>query len=286
VARRRDKRGKQQVAKASGRTVELAVQRALAELDFAPGELSDDQYEVTIIIPPEEGFMGVGAVDAVVEVTLVGDDFDFYGPEDDQQPAELLRDDFEDVDYGEEYDESEDEDYSGARRVSGSGAYARADDEYDFDVEVETPEAARLRAFLERVLDEMGLVTQVRITEDPAELHAEITGDDLGILIGRRGQTIDAVEYLAGIAVFPGSHARKHVELDAEGYKERRRRQIERVAVRKADEAAKRGRPVQLDPMTPAERKIVHLTLRGRKDVVTASQGREPNRSVVITPVR
>ena len=277
MARRRDQRGRQQVAKASGRTVELAVQRALAELDFAPGELSDDQYEVTIIIPPEEGFMGVGAVDAVVEVTLVGDDFDFYGPEDDQQPAELLRDDFEDIDY--------DEEYSGAWRASGSGGYAGADVDFDFYGD-ETPEAARLRAFLERGLDKMGLVTQVRITEDPAELYAEITGDDLGILIGRRGQTIDAVEYLAGIAVFPGSRARKHVKLDAEGYKERRRRQIERVAVRKADEAAKRGRPVQLDPMTPAERKIVHLTLRDRKDVATASQGREPNRSVVITPVR
>jgi spoIIIJ-associated protein len=113
-----------------------------------------------------------------------------------------------------------------------------------------------------------------------------MAGDDLGILIGRRGQTIDAVEYLAGIAVFPGMHSRKHVELDAEGYKERRRRQIERVALRKADEAARRGRSVQLAPMTPAERKIVHLTLRNRTDVVTASQGREPNRAVVISPSR
>ncbi len=140
--------------------------------------------------------------------------------------------------------------------------------------------------FLERVLRELGLDAQIRITETPEELHAEITGDDLGILIGRRGQTIDAVEYLASIAVFPGLHSRKHVELDAEGYKERRQRQIERVAIRKAQEAVKRGRPVQLAPMTPAERKIVHLTLKGRDDVETASQGREPNRSVIITPLR
>ena len=108
----------------------------------------------------------------------------------------------------------------------------------------------------------------------------------MGIFIGRRGQTIDAVEYLASIAVFSGAHPRRRVELDAEGYKDRRRRQIERVALRKAEEAAKRGRPVQLTPMTPAERKIVHLTLRGRTDVATASQGREPNRSVVISPLR
>lgn len=238
--------------------MELAVQRALAELDFAPGELAEDQYEVTIIIPPEEGFMGVGAVDAVVEVALTEEALDFYGPSDDSQPAELL-DDSED-----EYDE----DYDALPGLT------------------EKDEAVRLRTFLDRVLRELGLQAQIRITETADELHAEITGEDLGIFIGRRGQTIDAVEYLASIAVFPGLHSRKHVELDAEGYKERRQRQIERVAQRKAQEVVKRGRPVQLAPMTPAERKIVHLTLKGRDDVTTASQGREPNRSVVISPVR
>lgn len=274
MGKRRDNKGKQQVAQASGRTVELAVQRALAELDFAPGELDEDQYEVTIVIPPEEGFMGVGAVDAVVEVALVGEEFDFYGPEDDSQPPELLNDDFEDDGY-----ERRDEYGRGFADSDGYEAYESQD-------EADGPEAARLRQFLARVLKDMGLVARVRVTETSEELRAEVTGEELGILIGRRGQTIDAVEYLAGIAVFPGAHARKHVELDAEGYKERRRRQIERVALRKADEAAKRGRSVQLTPMTPAERKIVHLTLRNRTDVVTASQGREPNRSVVISPAR
>ncbi|MBN1630133.1 MAG: KH domain-containing protein [Thermoleophilia bacterium] len=248
--------------------MELAIQRALAELDFAPGELGEGQYEVTIVIPPEEGFMGVGAVDAVVEVALVGEEFDFYGPSDDSQPDELLDDESED-------EEFEDED-----------GYENGLGGYDGGNEDETSEAARLRAFLQRVLREMGLSARIVITEDADEMRAEISGEDLGILIGRRGQTIDAVEYLAGIAVSPGSHVRKHVELDAEGYKDRRRRQIERVALRKADEVAKRGRPAQLPPMTPAERKIVHLALRDRADVVTASQGREPNRSVVISPDR
>ncbi len=237
----------------------MAIQRALAELDFAPGELAEDQYEVTIIIPPEEGFMGVGAVDAVVEVALTEEALDFFGPGVDTQPEELL-----DTEDEEDYDEDFDE----LLPLTDQGA------------------AVRLRVFLERVLNELGLEAQVRITESPDELHAEITGEDLGILIGRRGQTIDAVEYLASISVFPGMHARKHVELDAEGYKERRQLQIERVATRKAQEAVKRGRPVQLAPMTPAERKIVHLTLKGRSDVSTASEGREPNRSVIISPLR
>lgn len=248
--------------------MEQAVQRALAELDFAPGELAEEQYEVTIIIPPEEGFMGVGAVDAVVEVALVGDEFDFLGPEDDSMPPELLRHDTDD-------DDDYDDDY---RRPRGQWVPDREEDD--------TPDAARLRAFLSRVLNELGLPASIHITEGEEELFAEITGEDMGIFIGRRGQTIDAVEYLASIAVFSGSHSRRRVELDAEGYKDRRRRQIERVALRKAEEAAKRGRPVQLTPMTPAERKIVHLTLRGRTDVLTASQGREPNRCVVITPAR
>ncbi len=253
--------------------MEQAIQRALAELDFAPGELGEDQYEVTILIPPEEGFMGVGAVDAIVEVALVDEAFDYYGPGADAQPPELLVQEPE-----EEYDESEEyEDEYVELAGHGVGDDGQAD----------SPEAARLRAFLRRVLAELGLAAQVRIDEGPDELRAEVSGEDLGILIGRRGQTIDAVEYLASIAVFPGGHTRrKHVELDAEGYKERRRRQIERVALRKAQEATKRGRPVELAPMSPAERKIVHLSLKGRTDVVTESQGREPNRSVVISPVR
>jgi spoIIIJ-associated protein len=249
--------------------VETATQRALAELDFAPGELGEDQYEVTIVIPPEEGFMGVGAVDAVVEVALVGEEFDFYGPEDDSQPEELLDD---------EYQEEEE-----------SGEPGRARQEFEgsaLDMAEDKPAPTRLRFFLEKVLWEIGLRAEIEITEEPEQIRAEITGEDLGILIGRRGQTLDALEYLAGIALFGRREQRKHVDLDAEGYKDRRRRQIERVAVRKAEEAARRGKPVQLTPMTPAERKIVHLVLRERTDVTTASEGRDPNRSVVISPIR
>ena len=76
------------------------------------------------------------------------------------------------------------------------------------------------------------------------------------------------------------------MEIDAEGYKERRRITIERVAMGKAQEATRRGKPVELEPMTSAERKIVHVALRDRRDVITESKGREPNRSVVITPTR
>jgi len=226
----------------------MAVNRALAELDFAPGELSENQYRVQILVAPEEGFLGVGGTDALVEVSLVG-----TGP--DGLP---LRDDLE-----------EDEEYE------------------DEEAEFLQPEAgsARLRDLLEHVLAGLDIEAKVHIVETAEALTAELTGDDLGVFIGKRGQTIDAVEYLASIILYPRPDVRKRVEIDAEGYKGRRQKTLERLALRRAQEAFKRGRPVELEPMTPAERKIVHMTLKDRRDVTTESTGREPNRAIVITPV-
>ena len=229
----------------------MAVNRALAELDFAPGELAEDQIEVKVVVPPDEGYMGVGFTEAQVEVTLLDDDY--LGP-----PAEAA----EEVETWEDEEEAEDEYHQ--------------------------PEAgsARLREFLGEVLRHLGVQAKITIVETAELVSAELTGDDLGIVIGKRGQTIDAIEYLASIVIYPEPDARKRVEIDAEGYKGRRRATIERIANRKAQEAVKRGKPVQLEPMTPAERKIVHVTLKERRDVVTESTGREPNRSVVISPTR
>ncbi len=245
------------VARASGRTVEIALSRALAELDFAPGELSDDQYRVTVLTSPEDGFLGVGGIDAVLEVELLPDD----GSEDDAS------DDFE---RGPLRDEPLEE------------------DDYDDDDEDLQPEAgsAKLREFLTVVLRGLHVDSKIRIVEQVDSVSAEVTGEDLGVFIGKRGQTIDAIEYLASIVLYRRPERRKRVEIDAEGYKERRRITIERVAVGKAQEAARRGKPVELEPMTSAERKIVHVALRDRRDVITESKGREPNRSVVITPMR
>lgn len=123
------------------------------------------------------------------------------------------------------------------------------------------------------------------IVEGADSIRAEISGDDLGIVIGRGGQTVDAMEYLANIALYPVPETRKRVVIDAEGYKERRREKVEKIALDKAREAKKKKRVVKLAPMNAAERKIVHLTLRDRHDVVTESEGKDPRRTVVISPV-
>jgi spoIIIJ-associated protein len=110
-------------------------------------------------------------------------------------------------------------------------------------------------------------------------------GPDLGILIGRHGQTIDAVQYLAN-AVMYRRHPddRKEVVVDAAGYRARRRTSLEALAVRSAERALSDGEPVELEPMTAIERKVVHLRLKEFDGVETSSEGLEPNRFVVVRP--
>jgi spoIIIJ-associated protein len=144
--------------------------------------------------------------------------------------------------------------------------------------------AAQLRELLERIAAALGADCSIRIAEDDETLSATLAGPDLGLVIGRRGHTIDAIQYLANAIVWRGSDARKHVVVDAAGYRERRRTSLERIADRAAADALAARRAVELEPMTAVERKIVHLYLAERTDIVTASEGTEPNRHVVVAP--
>jgi len=115
-------------------------------------------------------------------------------------------------------------------------------------------------------------------------LYASLSGPELGLVIGKRGHTIDAVQYLADAVVWRGREERREVVVDAAGYRERRRSALEGVADRAASEAVQTRRPVPLEPMTAVERKVVHVHLADREDVVTSSDGTEPNRRVVVAP--
>jgi spoIIIJ-associated protein len=145
--------------------------------------------------------------------------------------------------------------------------------------------AARLLELLDRVCTALGAPVRVEIHEDEEQLTATLTGPDLGLVIGKRGQTIDAIQYLATAIVFRGMDERKCVLVDAAGYRDRRRATLEQQADRAASEAVAAGEAVALDPMSAVERKIVHLHLQEREDVETASDGNEPHRFVVVRPV-
>jgi spoIIIJ-associated protein len=145
--------------------------------------------------------------------------------------------------------------------------------------------AAKLREVLEQVCGALGAPCRIDVTEDEETIYATLSGPDLGLVIGKRGHTIDAIQYLANTILWRGVEGeRKEVVVDAAGYRERRRGTLEDTADRAASEALETQRPVALEPMTAVERKIVHVHLAGREDVVTSSDGTEPNRRVVVAP--
>ena len=145
--------------------------------------------------------------------------------------------------------------------------------------------AGRVREILERITGGLGMRCRIQIVEDDDSVTAALSGSNLGLLIGKHGQTIDAIQYLVNAIVWRvWPEDRKEVVVDAAGYRERRRSALEALALRSAEEAVASRTPVLLEPMTAVERKIVHLRLKEFDGVDTSSDGTEPNRAVVITP--
>lgn len=147
------------------------------------------------------------------------------------------------------------------------------------------PPSERVRQLLERIAAAAGLSATIEVSEDQEQIHAEFTGEDLGILIGHNGQTIDAIQHLAYRIAFRGSAARKGVLVDAGGYRERRAVALRAAADQAAEAAVRDGRAVPLEPMSAIERKLVHEHLRTRRDVETYSEGEEPARRLVVAPL-
>jgi spoIIIJ-associated protein len=170
--------------------------------------------------------------------------------------------------------------YSPARviaQLSAEAAEAATLDESDL--------ATDARMLVARILDAFGVEGRLDLREDDDTVTVTCSGADVAILIGRHGQTIDAVQYLLN-AISHRSYGdeRKEVIVDAAGYRERRRATLESLAVRTAQQVRTNGERVELDPMTAVERKVVHLRLKEFDGVQTASEGTEPNRYVVVLP--
>ncbi len=147
--------------------------------------------------------------------------------------------------------------------------------------------ADRVRELVEVVVDALDLDAEVVVAEEPEQMTVTVEGEDLGLFIGRHGQTIEAVQHLAQRAVLRDedpSRPRRRIVVDAAGYRARRREALEGQAADAADEAVRDARPVALDAMSATERRIVHEYLRDRADVETYSEGEEPDRHLVVAP--
>jgi spoIIIJ-associated protein len=146
-------------------------------------------------------------------------------------------------------------------------------------------QAADARGLVARIVAALELDATVDVREDDEQVVVTVSGPDVALLIGRHGQTIDAVQYLMN-AIAHRAHGdeRKEVVVDAAGYRERRRVTLEALAVRVAERVRDTGRAEELEPMTAVERKVVHLRLKDVAGVETTSEGTEPNRYVVVLP--
>lgn len=138
--------------------------------------------------------------------------------------------------------------------------------------------------FLREILVAMGIAARVEILRRDEQIILNVSGSDLGLLIGRHGQTLDALQFLVGMAANKGVEERKRIVIDVQGYRRRHEESLRRLALRVADRVRHEGKKAVLSPMNPADRRIIHLTLQSQKEVFTYSEGQEPFRRVVISP--
>jgi spoIIIJ-associated protein len=158
-------------------------------------------------------------------------------------------------------------------------------DEISYSDPIPDDPGERVAAILERVVDTLGIDATVEIEEDEGQITGLVDGEEVGQLIGRRGHTIDAVQLVCYRAAQRGIKDRKRVIVDAAGYRERRRDLIERQADRAAERALETGKEIELEPMTPNERKVVHDHLKDRSGVETFSEGEGADRCVIVAPL-
>lgn len=147
----------------------------------------------------------------------------------------------------------------------------------------QSDEARRARAFLSGLTERMGVPVEIELQEGEEQLRMQMAGENMSLLIGRRGETLDALQYLTSLNINRGREEYLRVSIDTEGYRAKREEALRKLAVRMAGRAKKSGRRVALEPMNPYERRILHSALQNDPDVTTHSEGEEPYRRVIIT---
>ncbi len=268
-----------------GTSVEEAVKLALEDL-----KLDEDQVEVTILEEPSKGFFGIGSKLAKVRVekkqeTKAGKAAEKYNAE--------IEEEIEKVENKEKAAEAEVKTEAEAKPAAEAPAAEAAEEEFErelpdindilkLNVEMEPVEEHAAITFIKEMTEKMGLDLAVTAKKGEGMLYVSIDGKDAGTVIGKRGQTLDAVQYLTSLVVNKDEEKYVRVVVDAENYRTKRGRTLEQLAEKLARKVVKNRRSVRLEPMNPYERKVIHATLQGHPKVTTRSIGDEPRRRVII----
>ena len=266
----------------TGKTEEEAIRKALAQLG-----MDRDDVSVEILERAKSGFLGIGSHDARVRVT--------YGPEDApmEEPAPLP---VKPIKKAEEKAEKKVEKPAKEKPVKVAKPVEKAEKPDAKPVEAvkevpaaeelplcEDDNAKRIVAFLSGLLQQMDSAAEVKVYEtEKGRYKAILEGEKLGALIGRRGETLDAIQQLANYAVNSGADKRIRIHVDAENYRAKREQSLESLARKVAAKVAKYRRSVTLEPMNAYERHVIHSALQDVSGVTTYSIGSEPNRRVVV----
>ena len=254
----------------TGRTVEAALEAAAADLGCAPASL-----EYTVLEQPSRGFLGlIGRKDARIRVR------DIDGAAVAETKAADPSADMAELET--RLEEEVEETRADALKAAEPVKSAKEKDAVSL-----LEQEKRARKFLEDVFAAMKIEVELQRSETDEDILFQIEGESLGILIGKHGQTLDALQYLTNLAANCGvAGERLHVQLDIEGYRARREETLTRLAGHLAEKACRIGQEIHLEPMNRHERKIIHMALQDSRKVSTYSAGDEPRRYVVIVPRR
>lgn len=247
-----------------GTDVEEAVKLALFDL-----KLSRDEVEVTVLEEPSRGFFGIGSKLAKVRVEKKKEEV--------KEEPEIDAVSENTVDAEPEFSKVEDKKEFKEKPVAKEKI--EVTERPDNLVDIEENEAT---IFLKNVTKEMGLELNITAQGNDDAIYIDIDGKDAGTIIGKRGQTLDSIQYLTSLVVNKGNEKYVRVIVDAENYRAKREKTLEQLAMRLANKVIKTKKSVRLEPMNPYERKVIHSTLQSNPSVITRSEGEEPYRRVII----
>ena len=241
-----------------GTDIDTAVELALADL-----KLTIDEVDVTVLEEPSRGFFGIGSKLALVRV--------------EKKKTQEVK----------EPEKKEKKTVEKAEKAQTQKTATPKKEEIKKEIEVKEEnlvpcEDHEALIFLKEVIKEMGLDLDITAKKGENSLYLDIQGKDSGTIIGKRGQTLDAIQYLTSLVANKESEVYTRVVVDAENYRAKREKTLEALANRLANKVVKTKRSVKLEPMNPYERKVIHAALHDHPKVVTRSEGQDPYRRVVI----
>ena len=232
----------------SGKTEEAAIAAALEELG-----LDRDDVSVEIVERAKSGFLGIGASPAVVRVQ-------YEAPDEESETA------------------------AEAPAAAPAATQEQPAAAPAAPAAVDEPESyARIRAFVSGLLEHMGIQAEIEITaRENGGVNVNLSGSNMGAVIGRRGETLDAIQHLTNYAINRGQNKRVRINVDAESYRLKREQALQRLAQKVAGKVTRYRRNITLEPMNAYERHVIHAALQDHPDVTTFSTGTEPNRRIVV----